>query len=667
MKRFLYVVFALVSVHANALDSPEVIEPKTKIIRPVSWYSTQAKRWSEKVAHEASNAHAWLNYYSASRYALSSQSELNIIAEQAQKVIAGTFEANVIKALNDGYTENSFKLLTEAYTANAGKAETYGPLMLFQEFYLNDSERQQFSRKLLASGNVSQALLSYSYNVLMSIEENAVLFIDGDNTTLPLFILQDVMNVRKDVVVLNLDLLTTQRYLDLKLKKSGLLLTPSSAQSVQRDQKKMICSLLPEQNPSKKFYYALTIGRDNISEINNQLYVVGLASQVSKERLDNISVIKQNLEKRFLLDYLTVDFNGESEFAAGRVLSSNYLVSMLLLHEHYTKNGELEKSAALRIIVERIAAETGKEILVKNILDPKVEDLVPFIPFGIDYKQIDNTVRMISNTLYAQDHEVTNEEYNVFLKYLNENKLGEQYEKYKFDLSTYEEPALSLMKGYSSAGVIAKKQKFRYPAVNISYDAANAYCEWLTEQYNNSADRKFKKVKFRLPKLNEWQIAAASIVNPVSWDINENSAEVRIYANGRMAGKDFEKKTVSLSDPEILYPWFRHFTYRNNPANSFGCYLGNFKIPDDVKPCQAKKMTTADGWIAMAPVQTYFPNDIGLFDMVGNVAEMTDENGKACGGSWNHPASESTIKSINEYKGPDSATGFRIFMDVIQK
>ena len=118
---------------------------------------------------------------------------------------------------------------------------------------------------------------------------------------------------------------------------------------------------------------------------------------------------------------------------------------------------------------------------------------------------------------------------------------------------------------------------------------------------------------------------------------------------------------------KVLYPWFRHYAFRNNPANSFGCYLGNFKVPDDVKPCQPKKMTTADGWTSLAPVEVYFPNDIGLYDVVGNVAEMIDLEGKACGGSWNHPAEESTIRSINEYKGPDSSTGFRIFMEVIEK
>ena len=75
----------------------------------------------------------------------------------------------------------------------------------------------------------------------------------------------------------------------------------------------------------------------------------------------------------------------------------------------------------------------------------------------------------------------------------------------------------------------------------------------------------------------------------------------------------------------------------------------------------------ADGFLAMSITEAYFPNDIGLYDVVGNVAEMTLEKGKACGGSWNHTPEESTIRSINTYTKPDAAIGFRIFMEVIEK
>ncbi|MDZ7649210.1 MAG: hypothetical protein U5K54_19695 [Cytophagales bacterium] len=53
------------------------------------------------------------------------------------------------------------------------------------------------------------------------------------------------------------------------------------------------------------------------------------------------------------------------------------------------------------------------------------------------------------------------------------------------------------MTTYSLPRPDSKKNRHynHYPAVNISFEAANAYCDWLTQQYNNAVERKYKKGK----------------------------------------------------------------------------------------------------------------------------------------------------------------------------
>src|SRR6478736_4482820 len=218
-------------------------------------------------------------------------------------------------------------------------------------------------------------------------------------------------------------------------------------------------------------------------------------------------------------------------------------------------------------------------------------------------------------------------EFNLFLKEI-EGTPG--FSKYNYDLSSYSGAVKEFYERYNATTPEPKHGRRiargkeegsfgHYPVVNISHKAAIAYCQWLTDEYNNLKKRKFKKVLFRLPTINEWQIAALGYSKFKSWNLDENVVEAHVPDDSAqyMIGGPGHRITIKTSD--LSYPWFYAYYYRNSPQNSKHCFMGNFKVPETFTPCMLPKIA-GDGFAMMSHVAVYFPNDIGLYDVVGNVA-----------------------------------------------
>lgn len=116
--------------------------------------------------------------------------------------------------------------------------------------------------------------------------------------------------------------------------------------------------------------------------------------------------------------------------------------------------------------------------------------------------------------------------------------------------------------------------KDNYPVVHIAYEDALAYCEWANR---------------RLPTEAEWESAAQ--------------------------GNETNK----------IFTWGNDLEKLNKNANT---WQGVFPIKNE----------SVDGFEFIAPVRSYSPNSIGLYNMLGNVWELTSD-----------------LFNVNYYKGIDTA------------
>lgn len=511
-------------------------------------------------------------------------------------------------------------------------------------------------REWYASGQYSTGLLNWNYNALMSVEPNALLFTQQESDTYPAMLLQYALDVRPDVSILSFQLLENQSYRAFMIQLENLSWIPNDSSL-----KDFLALLLKPQNNKvgleKSVYFGSMTNKDLLREDMAKLYLTGLALKFSTSPFDNVATLRYNYENRFRTDYLELNFEKEADPAAVARVNLNYIPALLLLHRHYAAAGESAKAERLQALALRVARAGNRESEVRAFFAPEkpADDIVS----AITVKSLEKPMKKISDKLFAAEAELTNAQYEAFLTDLLKNKDFEQLEICKTTKTDW----VSLLSPELRS--LPAKQMFRHghpddpelPVQNITHEAAQRYCAWVTQVYNASSEKKkFKKVLFRLPTEAEWMTAAR-------------------------AGRT-----------DVPYPWGGYFV-----RNSKGCYLGNYNTtepcgdcPDqtlpfastgynpatpkkEVKPGEKTDMTTMalgalyDGGFFSVPVTSYFPNDFGLYAMSGNVAEMIAEPGKTKGGSWQDIPYYGQIQNIKSYDGPSPAVGFRVFMEVIEE
>ncbi len=648
MKKLFYLITFLSGAIVLGNIRPDKVPSKITELRSKSWYQEIAQSWEQYLSNNSSEEYGWIDLYKASSYAGQSKEKLSGIVDQVKVQFPESFTSYYLSFKLEGWSDKGVQHLNRARDldpANIYALEDYLALMDLKD----KSGRRNIAKEVYDTGLIHASTLNYNYNLLMSVSEDGVLLTEALHTTIPIWVLQDVMNVRPDVSIINLELArSSEAYV------SNILSAKNLNASVDQ--------LLKDDNEIEIFY-ALTLPRKQLQDIENHLYVVGLASTNGNETFNHFEALRENIEEKFLLDYLSIDFNGDPKTATGNVLSSNYIVPMLLLKEFYDNlNNETrsdEITDQILALADNSQIKTRVELLLNSKKTPRTFKIV-----DIDAKKYDKRMKQIKNELYASEVELSNKEFWFFMEYLRTNDYSELFESCKPDLKGYDDLTKALLFKYQYSPANAQSVEnerggnyLDYPVLDISYETAKAYCEWLTVQYNGQEKRKFKKVVFRLPSKEEWTIAALGYKDFQSWNLNENTVMIK-------GDKKGEEASYSLSEYTVSYPWFTYWKYRNSIKNSKDCYLANVKVPENVTCAAGIK---GDGYTFVSPIGTYFSNGFGLYDVIGNVAEMTEQRGQAMGGSWNHSADESTIQSVYTYDKKDISVGFRLFMEVIEE
>lgn len=246
-------------------------------------------------------------------------------------------------------------------------------------------------------------------------------------------------------------------------------------------------------------------------------------------------------------------------------------------------------------------------------------------PIKFSAKMIEELlVEVGSDSVYASKYEVTNQLYGLFV---GEN-YGKEYEPKSENWIGSMPYARRFENDYAN-----RSRYEQHPAVNITLEQASAFCAWLETRYNGLKKRKHDDLIFRLPSEKEWEHIAAGGLSfaPYPWGgPYARNAKGSWLCNFNPVQ---ERWVVDLND---------------------STYLREGISIEEIRACADQ-----DGVLVTAPVDSYFPNDYGIYNASGNVAEMVSDSPVVKGGSWASMIHFIHLKNREEYLGASPFVGFR--------
>lgn len=291
-------------------------------------------------------------------------------------------------------------------------------------------------------------------------------------------------------------------------------------------------------------------------------------------------------------------------------------------------------TSVIILVFSLLSLTTSKKPSKKQALKV-LNGFCAYVPSG-------NTV-LDSDTLsvhafFMSKGEITNIQYREFLFYLKQHNQLEEYKIAQVDTAKWTEE-FGFMDAYAEY-YHNHPAYHSHPVVNITKEAAELYCEWLTMMYDSISGGELN-ITFRIPTRAEWIHAARSNNQntPYSWGhYSLTNSEGEPLAN-----------YVRLGAENIT---------RNNESGKME--VVSFPIPNDY-------FNLNDSPDILAPSESYWPNDYGFYNMNGNAAEMISDGDYAVGGSWHSPGYDIRNESIEDFIEASPFVGFRIVASYVRE
>ncbi|MCD6163528.1 MAG: DUF2723 domain-containing protein [candidate division Zixibacteria bacterium] len=198
----------------------------------------------------------------------------------------------------------------------------------------------------------------YAYNILNSVDENGIVFTNGDNDTFPLWCLQQVDGVRTDVRIVNLSLLNTPWYIHQLKDEMGVPINLTYDQienlrpvwdpdkeKVWKVQDEMIKHIITANKWKIPIFFAVTVSHGNKLNLEKNMIMQGMAYKIVPDKGHN-RVYPEKMWELYMEKFKFRGLNDTTIFKNenDNRLVANYVSGFLQLADTLKKVGEYDKA-----------------------------------------------------------------------------------------------------------------------------------------------------------------------------------------------------------------------------------------------------------------------------------------------------------------------------------
>ncbi len=284
------------------------------------------------------------------------QTELDSIVIELKNQNPNSYEYHYVNYVNSNYDINAFNELEKANEISPNNVELYDKFIAHYELTNNSNKKKAYCKQLYESNIIPEGILEYNGNVLNSLEPNAILFTNGSDDTYPAWVQQEVKNVREDVTILNLDLLSNQQYREKKFTQNGLIKTKVPVSD--------IIYQTSVNNPNQPIYIGLTVNPNVLLKLKDHLYLTGLAFKYSTKDYNNVAETVSRWEHLFTQNELMKPVTNPTV----KQINLNYILPLIIIRDYYINTDQPEKKEETEELILKIAKEGNKEKQVQKYL-----------------------------------------------------------------------------------------------------------------------------------------------------------------------------------------------------------------------------------------------------------------------------------------------------------